>query len=216
MGRASRGKLASHCQATVSAELHSCMHTMLHGSNLRSSNQRFKSKEHKLLKIRKIKRVREKAVFGVCSSLYLYQKYIQLNLFFKQELLQHMKDRCSILWSTNWGIHSIFKVGVHEAVPLQDPPSFQLHRINKGSICSFTGHMFIVKQKQNQSIDSIRGQTVTSSFVQAFPRWTLIFFWSTSLGHGATDEVISCLFWSDLRDWLQMWGLRGRDSHEKR
>lgn len=98
-------------------------------------------------------------------------------------------------------------VGLHKAAQLQDPScSYSCTEENKAGIYSFIWHMFVVKQKQNQSIDSIRGQTVTSSLVQVFPRWTLVFFWSTSSGHGVTDEVISCLFWSDLRDWLQMWG----------
>lgn len=112
-------------------------------------------------------------------------------------------------WALKWGCVKQLRCSIHHA-PLQ------LHGINKASIYSFIWHMFIVKQKQNPSIDSIRGQTATPSFVRVFPRWTLIFFWSTSSGHGVTDEVISRLFWSDRRDWLQMWGLRGRVSHEKR
>lgn len=45
----------------------------------------------------------------------------------------------------------------------------------------------------------------SSSSVRVFPWWTLIFFWSTSLGRGITDEVTSCLFQLHLRDQLQMW-----------
>lgn len=45
----------------------------------------------------------------------------------------------------------------------------------------------------------------SSSSVRVFPWWTFIFFWSTSLGRGITDEVTSCLFQLHLRDQLQMW-----------
>lgn len=91
--------------------------------------------------------------------------------------------------------------------PLQDPScSFKASPHQKKAV--FT-QLFDTrptgKQKQNRSIDSGRGQPVTLSFVQVLPQWTLVFFWSTSLGRRATYEVISCLFWSDLRDWPQMW-----------
>lgn len=59
--------------------------------------------------------------------------------------------------------------------------------------------------KPSQSIASIKGHPESSSSVRIFPRWTLVLFWSTSLGHRITDEVTSCLFGLDLRDRLQMW-----------
>lgn len=61
----------------------------------------------------------------------------------------------------------------------------------------------------SQSTASIKGQPESSSSVRIFPRWTLVLFWSTSLGRRITDEVTSCLFGLDLRDRLQMWQAKG-------
>ena len=150
-------------------------------------------------------------MWGLPSGLSLHQPLLdeyqtELVIFLlhmKNEFCSHHLQSPPELWRGSTQSRS--------SVPLQP------HGLNKASIYSFNRHMFIVKQKNKiRASHSTRGQTVTSSFVQVFPRWTLFFFWSTSSGRAVTDEVISCLFWSDLRDRLQMCGQRDRVSHEKR
>lgn len=93
----------------------------------------------------------------------------------------------------------------------------QLHRTNKAGVHPFIWHMSTVKPKQKSAHRSHTSPDCNLLHLscKVFPRWTLVYFWSTSSSRGVTYEVTSCLFWSDLRERLQMLRLRGRVSHEE-
>lgn len=141
--------------------------------------------------------------------------YIDLRVALTSKWLKRTK--CS-LWSHTEGLHigftgRLYKVllcGTHR-LPRQ------LRRTNKGGVHPFIWHMSTVKPKQKSAhrFHTSPDCNLLHCSCKVFPRWTLVYFWSTSSSRGVTYEVTSCLFWSDLRERLQMLRLRGRVSHEE-
>lgn len=127
------------------------------------------------------------------------------------------RNKCS-LWSHTKGLHLGFTGRLYKVLlrGTQRLPQ-QLRRTNKAGVCPFIWHMSTVKPKQKSAhrFHTSPDCNLLHLSCKVFPRWTLVYFWSTSSSRGVAYEVTSCLFWSDLRERLQMLRLRGRVSHEE-